>query len=430
MSAQPAKQSDHQPPPRLKEVKAPAPPPARGWKRYLKAIGPGFMAGLADNDPSGVASYAIAGASAGFGQLWLLVVATFMVQAVQVTSARLGDIAHAGVLALTERRYGRVVALLIALVGLVANEATLLADTAAIGASLQLLTGIGWRWFVFPAVLVLMLATVFFSFQKIRTFFLVIGLVLLSYVVTAFLAHPDWVLALKSTVVPVLPSGLNQLEAAVALLGTTISPYLIFWEAEGEKEEHRSRKQFVLAEIDVTGGFIASNVISYFIIVTTAATLFVHHQHITTAADAARALEPLLGNLAGVVFALGLLATGVLAVPMFAITIGFVVAEVFKWPAGLSLSFGQAKSFYLTMIVAFLSGGLAAFIGVDPIVALFDSQILDGLLTPILIVLLFLLVNDRRIMSGTVNPRYYNVMLVISFVVMTVAAVALIIQLV
>lgn len=384
------------------------------------------MAGLADNDPAGVASYAIAGAAAGFAQLWLIVLATFMVQAVQVTSARLGDITQRGVLGLTKRRYGPTIALLIALVGLIANEATLLADTAAIGASLQILTGLPWQWFVLPAALVLLVITLFFDFQEIRIFFLVIGLLLLAYVATAFLAHPDWGTAVRDTVIPQLPSGLSQLEVAIALLGTTVSPYLIFWEAEGEREEHRTGGQFALAELDVTAGFVTSNLVSYFIIVTTAATLFAHHQRISTAADAADALRPLVGDLAGVIFAAGLLGAGLLAVPMFAISIGFIVAEVAGWPHGLSEHPSEARGFYVVLTLAFLSGAAAALLGVDPIVALFDSQILDGLLTPLLIALLFLLANDQRVMGNAENPRYYNVWLVISFIVMSVGALWLI----
>jgi NRAMP (natural resistance-associated macrophage protein)-like metal ion transporter len=431
MRTHPRELKENQPqlPPRLDEGSpAPPAPSGRGWRAYLKGLGPGVMAGLADNDPAGVASYAIAGATAGFGQLWLLVLATFMVQAVQVSAARLGDVTHHGIVSLTEQHYGRAFAGLVVFIGVVANEATLIADTAAIGAALQLLTGLDWRWFVLPAIFVLMFATVFFSFARIRTFFMVVGLLLLSYVVTAFLAHPNWEAALHAMVIPRLPSGLGALEAAVALLGTTVSPYLLFWEAEGEKEEHRGRKQFRIAAFDVTVGYVVSNLVSYFIIVTTAATLFVHHQQIQTAADAANALRPLLGDKATLIFGLGLLATGLLAVPMFAISSGFIVGEFFRWRCDLSLPFSEARAFYSVLIAAFLSGALAVLLGVNPIIALFDSQILDDLLMPVLIVIVFLLVNNRRAMGTARNPIYYNVWLVVSFLVMIVAAVAMVLQ--
>ena len=387
-----------------------------------------MMAGLADNDPAGVATYAIAGAVAGFSQLWLLVLATLMVQAVQVSSAKVGDVTQQGVLRLTRLRYGWKLAALVGLLALITNEASLIADTAAIGASMQMLTGIAWQWFVFPAVLLLATITVFFNFQGLRNVFLAVGMLLLAYVVTAFLVHPSWSGALRATVSPEIPKGVPAIEAAVALLGTTVSPYLLLWEAEGEREAHRTRRQFGLAEIDVTLGYIASNVVSFFIIVTTAATLHVHHQSIATAADAAAALVPLAGNLAGVVFAAGLLGTGLLAVPMFAISTGYVVTEIVGWPAGLSTSVHEARGFYAVLLLAFLSGGLAVVLDVDPIVALFGSQILNGFLMPILVAVLFVLANDRRVMGRDRNGPYYNVWLVVTFVVMAAGAALLVSQ--
>lgn len=396
---------------------------------YLKAVGPGMMAGLADNDPAGVATYALAGAIAGYRQLWLVVVATFMVQAIQVTSARVGDVTQRGVLRLTRERYGWRIAALVAIVGALANQATLIADVAALGASLQILTGLPWQWFVLPGVLVLLATTIFSSFRLLKLLFFLIGTLLVSYVVTAFLVRPDWGQVLANTVLPTLPTSLPELEAAVALLGTTVSPYLLLWEAEGEREEHRTIRQFGLAEIDVTVGYIASDVVSYFIVLTTAATLHAHHQSIQTAADAASALRPLAGDLAGTIFALGLLGTALLAVPMFAISTGYIATETFGWQAGLSKTPAEAPGFYATLSLALLSGGLAALIGVDPIVALFDSQILDGFLMPVLIVVLGLLANDRHLMGTNRNTAYYNVWLVITFLVMAAGALWLLVSL-
>ncbi|HEX5414881.1 MAG TPA: divalent metal cation transporter, partial [Chloroflexota bacterium] len=327
-------------------------PPSRF--RFLKSLGPGILSGLADDDPAGVATYAIVGATTGYAQLWLLVVATFIVQAVQVTSARLGEATQCGVLRATRRRYGLAVAVVIGLIGIVANEATLMADAAAVGVAFELITGLPWQWFVAPTIVALFLVTVFLNFKRFSHVMMFIGLLLLSYVVTAFLARPDWGLVLRSTVIPVLPRGLDQLRAAVALLGTTVSPYLIFWEAEGEKEDHRTLRQFSLAQVDITVGFIASDIVSFFIIVTTAATLFVNHQSIQTAGDAALALRPLLGDSAEIIFALGLLATGLVAIPFFAITTGYIVANIFEWPRGLSRRFREARGFYAVIGASFL----------------------------------------------------------------------------
>ncbi len=388
------------------------------------------MAGVADNDPAGVATYAIAGAVAGYRQLWLIVLATFMVQAVQVTSARVGDVTQQGILRVTRWRYGWQMAAVTAFVGVVANEATLIADVAALGASLELLTGFPWQWFVLPVTLLLLMVTVFASFRWLRNIFLVIGLLLLSYVVTAFLVRPDWGEVLRATFTPSLPRGLPEAAAAVALLGTTVSPYLLFWQAEGEREAQRTQRQFALAEVDVTVGYVASNLVSYFIVVTTASTLYLHQETIRSAADAAIALRPLAGDMAQTIFAVGLIGAGLLAVPMFAISIGYIVAETFDWSSGLSKRPAEASQFYAVLAIAFLSGGLAVVLGVDPIVALFASQVLNGLLMPILILILALLANDSRVMGSDCNTPYYNVWLAIAFVVVVGSAALLVASLI
>ena len=401
----------------------------RSWLSYVRSLGPGVMAGFADNDPAGVATYAIAGAVAGYSQLWLLVLATFMVQAVQVTSARLGDVTHSGILRLARVRYGWSVAAVIGLFGIVANEATLIADTAALGASFELLTGIPWQWFVIPSSVGLTLLTVFCNFRWLRNVFMAIGALLLTYVVTAFLVQPDWGAVLRATFVPTLPRGLDEIAAAVALLGTTISPYLVFWQAEGEREAQRTSREFRYTVVDVTVGYVASNLVSFFIIVTTAATLYVNQQMIRTAEDAAKALRPLAGDLSSDIFAVGLLAAGILAIPVFAICNGYIASELFGWQSGLSRSPRDVPGFYMVLCAAFLLGSLAVFLGVDPMVALFGSQILDGCLMPALIVVLAFLANDRRVMGRHRNTRYYNIWLGVAFVVMMGGVVALVVNL-
>jgi Mn2+/Fe2+ NRAMP family transporter len=353
-----------------------------------------MMAGLADNDPSGVTTYSIVGALAGYSQLWLLVLATFMVQAVQATFARVGDVTHEGILHLTRRRYGRNLTFVVALLGVLANEATLIADVSALGVSMELLTGFAWQWFVIPSTVGLLVLTVFCNFRWLRNLFLLVGLLLLAYIVAAFLVHPDWKLALRGTFIPLLPNTQAELIAAVALLGTTVSPYLLFWEAEGEREADRGRSTCII-------------------------------RLIATAADVAAALEPFASNLAAIIFAVGLLGTGLLAMPMFAISIGYIVAEALERPSGLSRTPRQAPVFYSTLILAFLSGSVAVLLGIDPITAMYDSQVLDGLLMPALLVVLARLVNDRHVMGPFRNTRYFNFWLIVSILVMGIAAVAL-----
>jgi Mn2+/Fe2+ NRAMP family transporter len=397
---------------------------------YVRALGPGLIAGVTDNDPSGVATYAVTGAATGYSLLWLLVVATFMVQAVQVSAARLGEVAQAGIIRVTKQRYGSPLAIFVAVTILLANEATLIADVAALGAAGELITGIPWQRFVIPASALMLVVVVISDFRGLRNVVAIAGLLLLAYVVTAFLAHPDWGEALHGTFIPTLPTTTFGLAAAVALLGTTVSPYLVVWQTEGEREVQRTNRHFRFAVVDVTAGYVASNVVSYFIIVTTAATLYVHHQSITTAADAANALRPLLGPLASLIFGIGLLAAGALAIPMFAIANGYVVCELLDCSSGLSKSCGEAPVFYGVLALALLGGSGAALLGVDPIVALFDSQVLNGVLMPLIILVLTLLVNDHVVMGAHRSTSYFNVWLVISFVIMAAGAAMLIRQLV
>jgi Mn2+/Fe2+ NRAMP family transporter len=393
---------------------------------YLRALGPGLVAGMSDNDPSGVATYAIAGAATGYSLLWLLVLATLIVQAVQASAARLGEVAQGGFIRVARQRYGPSLATVVALAILLTNEATLIADFAALGSSLQLITGLPWQWFILPASAVMLLVVVVSDFRWLRNVVAVVGSLLLAYIVTAFLTQPHWTDALRGTFIPTLPRTTFELATAVALLGTTVSPYLVVWQSEGEREVRRTGREFRLAVVDVTAGYVASNVVSYFIVVTTAATLFQHHQSIGTAADAANALRPLAGPLASVIFGVGLLAAACLSIPIFAIANGYVVCGLLDCPSGLAKSCREAPGFYGVLALTLVSGSGAVLLGVDPIVALFESQVLNGLLMPLIVVILGLLVNDRVVMGESRSTPYYNAWLAVSFVVMAGGAVMLV----
>jgi Mn2+/Fe2+ NRAMP family transporter len=281
-----------------------------------------------------------------------------------------------------------------------------------------------------PLSILLLVLTVVCDFAWIRRIFITLGLLLVSFVVAAFLVQPDWGLVVRGTLIPTMPSSPAELATMLAVLGTTVSPYLVIWQAEGEVEARRTYGQFDMATLDVTVGYVASNVVSYFVVVTTAATLHATHTSVATAADVANALGPVAGERASIVFALGLLGSGLLAVPMFPISIGFIPNEIFGWDGRLSRRPWEAPRFYAVVAVAFLAGGLAAFLGVDPIVALFDSQLLNGLLMPVVILVLALVVNDRQVMGAFPNTRYYNIWLGISFVVMATCSIAFLLGLV
>jgi len=244
--------------------------------------------------------------------------------------------------------------------------------------------------------------TVYQSFAAIEKIFLAMSMVFVVYIITAFVSKPDWGAVLTSTFIPHVDFGFASISTAVALLGATISPYTIFWQVQGEKEDKRSgstRHKFRLAAMDIVAGVISGNVIAYFIIVSTAATLFTKHQQIHTALDAARALEPLVGPYAKYLFALGLIGAGIIAIPVLLASASYGVAGTIGWPSGLSKKPWQNEGFYLILTVGLAVSLLLALIGLDPVHLMFWANVLQGVLSPALVVVLVVIGNNHRIMG-------------------------------
>ncbi len=285
---------------------------------WLHVLGPGFLGGMAGNDASAVTSYSVDGATNGYGHLWLLLLATPLYQSVQFACAKMGRITQRGFAEILRDHYSRWVAIPASLILIFANVALVAADLVAIGSGFELITGITWYWFVVPIAIILWYLTVYRNFETIKKIFIVMSLAFVTYIITALLSGANWQSVLVSTFVPHINFGFASISSAVALLGATISPYTMFWQVQGEKEEVRAgtTKQKVKgAAVDIAIGVISGNLVSFFIIVCTSATLFAHHQSITTAADAARSLEPLLGPFAKYLFAIGFIGAGLVAIP-------------------------------------------------------------------------------------------------------------------
>ncbi|HYX48887.1 MAG TPA: divalent metal cation transporter, partial [Ktedonobacteraceae bacterium] len=355
----------------------------------LQVLGPGFLAGMAGNDASAVATYAIDGATTGYGHLWLLLLSTPLYQAVQFACAKIGLNTQKGLASILREHYSRWVAIPATLVLIIANVALIAADLVAIGSGLQLITGISWVWFVIPVGAILWYLTVYRNFETIKKIFIVMSLAFVAYIITAIFSHPNWGVILVHTFVPHIDFSFISLSSAVALLGATISPYNMFWQVQGEKEEQRvgSLKQRKRgAALDIAVGVISGNLIAYFIIISTASTLFVHHQSITTAIDAARALEPLLGPVAKYLFAFGLIGAGLVAIPVLLASTSYAVSGTFGWPAGLSKKPWQNEGFYLILTCALVVSIAIALIHLDPIKLIFWANVLSGVLAPILVI--------------------------------------------
>ncbi len=402
-----------------------------GTNQFLRLLGPGFIAGAAGNDSSAVAAYSIDGAQNGYGHLWLLLISTPMYQAVQYTCAKIGRVTRMGLAEVLREHYGRPIAIIAALVLIIANLALIAADLVAIGSGLELITGINWIWFVVPVAALLWYFTVFRNFETLKKIFILMSMAFIVYIFTAVLSHPDWGSVLFNTFVPHIDLNFGSISSAVALLGATISPYNIFWQVQGEKEERRPgplAHKIRLAAIDIAVGVVSGNLVAYVIIITTATTIFVnpHHQNsITTAADAAQALVYVLGPFAKYLFSIGLIGAGLVAVPVLLASTSYAVAGTFGWPVGLSKKPWQNEGFYLILTAALLVSLAMALLRFDPIKLIFWANVISGVLAPILVIYLIMIGNSRKVMRDQKLSWLTNVILVLTALVMIAAAVLL-----
>lgn len=394
----------------------------------FKVLGPGLLSGMAGNDASAVASYSLNGAQNGYGHLWLMLLATPMFQSVQFACAKIGRVQQKGLAEILREQYGRKAALPATLILLGANIALIAADLVAISTGLELITGLRWIWFAVPVSIILWYVTVYRSFDAIKKIFLGMSMVFVAYIITAFVSKPDWSAVLSNTFLPHVDFGDASIRTAVALLGATISPYTIFWQVQGEKEEKRfgsTKEKFRSAALDIAAGVISANLVSYFIIVSTAATLFNDQRQIHTAIDAARALEPLVGPFAKYLFAVGLIGAGIVALPVLLASASYGVAGTIGWPAGLSKKPWQNEGFYLILTVGLAVGLLLALTGLDPMHLMFWANVFQGVLSPVLVVFLLVIGNSRRIMDKERLGLATNVGLVVTAIVMFGASILL-----
>lgn len=390
-------------------------------KSLLKALGPGFLAGMAGNDGSAVTSYSVDGATNGNGHLWLMLLSTPLYQAAQFACAKIGRITQKGLAEILKDHYSPWLAGFASIILIVANIALIAADLVAIGSGLALITGLNWVWFVVPVALLLWYITVYQNYESIKKIFLVMSLAFVTYLITAVMSGADWGAVVKSTFIPQLDFSFASISSAVALLGATISPYNLFWQVQGEKEEQRegsTKTKLRTAALDIGSGVLSGNLVAYAIIVCTSATIFTHHGDITTAADAARSLEPLLGSFAKYLFAFGLIGAGLIAIPVLLASVSYAITGTFGWPAGLSKKPWQNEGFYLILTAALAVSLVIALIGLDPVQLMFWANVLNGVLAPVMVVFLLLVGNNRKIMKEFRLGWSTNLGLVVAAVIM------------
>lgn len=408
---------------------------------FLKKLGPGLVTGASDDDPSGIATYAVAGASFGYATLWTAVLTLPLMVAMQLVCARIGMVSGIGLTGALRRHYPRWLLYTICVLLLVANIFNIGADLGGMADAVLMLTGIP----AFVSIPMLGGAIVFFTiYARYVTFARYVkwsAFVLFSYIVSAILSRPDWRESLLRTVVPQFEWSSAYTTTIVAILGTTISPYLFFWQASHEVEAEKamgrrtrlSRRGATGAELadardDVIAGMTFSNIVQFFIILATASTLFRAGRHdIETTRQAAEALRPLAGDAAYGLFAIGLIVSGLLAVPVLAGSASFAIAELLGWRAGLDEPFRRARRFYLVFGVAVAVGIAIDAFSKRPITMLFYSAILNGIAAPPLMLIIMLVANNDRVMGRWTNTRALNTLGWLATALMTAASVGMLV---
>ena len=418
--------------------------PPHGVREFLAELGPGLITGAADDDPSGISTYSVAGASYGYATLWTALLSFPLMAAIQLMCARLGMVTGCGLASVIRNRYSRRVLWFACALVVIANVFNIGADLGGMADGMQMITRVhAYIWTLFFAALIMGLL-LWTSYRTMARVFKWLTLVLFAYVITAFLVHPNWATILRATFIPHIEWTKGYLAVLVGILGTTISPYLFFWQAAQEVEEDRDhgkatvaqRKGSTNAELrtakrDVITGMALSNLVMYFLILTTAATLNAHGmKDIETAKQAAEALRPLAGKGAYWLFTLGLIGTGMLAVPVLAGSCAYAIAEGSNWrAASLNTKPGLAGKFYSVIAVAIVVGLALDFSGLNAVKMLFWSAILNGLLAPPLVIIVVLLTSDRKVMGNRKNSLSLQLLGWTCAIIMSAAAVGLLITL-
>jgi NRAMP (natural resistance-associated macrophage protein)-like metal ion transporter len=392
--------------------------------RLLRKLGPGLVTGASDDDPSGIATYAVAGASLGYSTLWTAVVTLPLMVAVQLVCARIGMVSGVGLTGTLRRHYSRAILHGTCVLLLVANVFNIGADLGGMADAVTMLSGAPRLVPVLLFAGAIIAFTVYASYEAFAKYVKWITLTLFTYILSALVSTPDWRAGLYRAFVPDLQWSSEYLTTVVAILGTTISPYLFFWQASHEVEAEKAlgrrtrssrrgatEEELHDARADVIVGMTFSNLVQFFIILATASTL--HRagvRDIQTTRQAAEALRPIAGNAAYALFAAGLIGSGLLAIPVLAGSASFAIAELLGWRAGLDEPFRRARAFYAVFGAAIVIGTVLVMVSASPIRMLFYSALLNGIAAPPLMALIMLIANNDRVMGKWTNTPALNVL--------------------
>ncbi|HET7925819.1 MAG TPA: Nramp family divalent metal transporter [Rhodanobacteraceae bacterium] len=411
----------------------------KSLRKWFRVLGPGVIAGAADDDPAGIATYSVVGAQFGNAFLWSALATWPLMACVQMTCARVGLVSGAGLGSAIRRKLPRWVGAALAIALLFANAINIAADLAGMGEAMSLMHLGPAMLYVALFGVALAVLGVRLPYATIAKFLKWLALALVAYVIAAFLAKPDWSQVARDVFAPSLPKERDGWEALVAILGTTISPYLFYWQAGQEIEEQKedgkiteaerrnaTQREIVERREDVAAGTLASNAVMFFIILTASATLHAHGAtHIETTKQAAEALRPVAGDAAFLIFSIGLVGTGLLAIPTLAGSAAYAFAETFDWRYGLNERFRRAVPFYAVYVAAIIGGIVLNLAGIPAVRALVWSAVINGLLAPVVLAVLVAIIVDRKLMKGQTSPRIAVALVALTAVLMTGAAIAM-----
>lgn len=426
-------------------------------KKFFKALGPGLITGASDDDPSGIATYSQAGAKFGLATLWTALITFPLMAAIQEMCARIGIMTSVGLTTTLKRHYSKTLLYSMLIFSVPAIILNIGADIAGMGAVANLMMpSVSPLFFSIIFTSILMVVIISLPYYKIVAVLKYLCLSLFLYIAVPFFTHPNWGQVFNYTFVPTIKFNKEFVEILVAILGTTISPYLFFWQVTMEAEDVKSSRQLILARkkininpknnthlnkkeknfifllikkmrLDVNLGMLLSNMVMYFIILATGTALFGSGiTQIDTVEQAAKALEPVAGKASYLIFTIGVIGTGFLAIPVLCGSLSYIVSETFGWNGDLNKKFSQAKPFYLVIIISLILGLSINYLGISPIKALFYTAILYGLTSPVLIAIVLHISNNKKIMQENTNGKISNFLGFLTLIVMTAAGIALI----
>ena len=411
-------------------------------RRVAAALGPGVITGAADDDPSGIATYSIAGAHFGTTFLWTAPVLWPLMAAVQMMCARIGLVTGQGLAGALRQKYPRWLLAAAAGALFIANTINVGADLGGMGDAAYLLTGVPSFVWVLACGIGITIATIRLRYAAIANALKWLALVLAVYVVAAIDIHPDWGAVLRATVLPALPRDREACATLVAILGTTISPYLFFWQASQEVEEEKAAGRLTLRarrgatateigdrKIDIGLGTLFSNIAMFFIIVTTASTLNASGQtELATSADVAAALRPLAGRFAMLLYTIGIVGTGLLAIPTLAGSAAYALAETFNWRQGMDRRPTEARAFYAVIVVSIAIGIAMSVLETSAVKALYWTAVINGLLAPFLMVGILHAASDRKLMRGQPSSWLSRAVVGVTTLAMFAAGIAMFVE--